>query len=181
MARVDPGVQRHDVGHRSLLVGVALLIAIGAVPRLAPAEDKPVRIDIPVKLETAKVVFNMSHPLFQGDHPVPVGLKYMSSMVTRLQDAGVKGQIVAVFHGDVGYMTLSDRAYNASRRVSTGNPYKQMLAELVADGVQIEECGATMRNHGWTNEDLLPDVKVNSGAIARIVQLVQQGYVQIEP
>lgn len=179
MSRVDPGMQKHDAGHRSLLIGVALLIAIGAVQRVALAEGKPVRVDIPVTLENAKVVFNMSHPAFQGDHPV--GLKYMSSMATRLRDAGVKGQIVAVFHGDVGYMTLSDRAYNASRNVSTGNPYKQMLAELVADGVQIEECAATMRNHGWTNDDLLPNVKVNAGAIGRIVQLVQQGYVQIEP
>ncbi|MHB1590602.1 MAG: hypothetical protein ACYCTW_03585 [Sulfuricella sp.] len=31
------------------------------------------------------------------------------------------------------------------------------------------------------NESLLPGAKVNSGALGRIVQLVQEGYVMIQP
>jgi intracellular sulfur oxidation DsrE/DsrF family protein len=39
-----------------------------------------------------------------------------------------------------------------------------------------------MRDNHWRNADLLPGVKVDTGAIIRIVQLVQQeGYVQIQP
>jgi hypothetical protein len=37
-----------------------------------------------------------------------------------------------------------------------------------------------LANH-WRNADLLLGVKVDTGAIIRIVQLVQQGYVQIQP
>jgi hypothetical protein len=33
--------------------------------------------------------------------------------------------------------------------------------------------------HGWGNEDLLPDIKVNTDAMARTTQLVQQGFVKI--
>ena len=39
----------------------------------------------------------------------------------------------------------------------------------------------TMRDKGWTNADLLPGAKVNSGANFRIVELVQEGFVQIQP
>jgi intracellular sulfur oxidation DsrE/DsrF family protein len=38
-----------------------------------------------------------------------------------------------------------------------------------------------MKNHQWGNEDLLPDVKVNNGALGRLIQLVQEGYIQIQP
>jgi len=92
-----------------------------------------------------------------------------------------KGQIVGVFHGDAAYMTLNDKAYNGYCKVITGNPHKRLLAELLIQGVQIEECVVSMKNHAWGNEDLLPGVKVNAGAIGRLIQLIQEGYVQIQP
>jgi intracellular sulfur oxidation DsrE/DsrF family protein len=91
------------------------------------------------------------------------------------------GHIIGVFHSEAAYLTLNDKAYNAYRKVTTGNPHKEFLTELQKLGVQIEECGVSMKNHGWGNEDLLPAVKVNSGAIGRLVQLSQMGYVQIQP
>ena len=145
-----------------------------------PVRGEPsVRVDVPVKLEVANVVFNMDHRAFQGDYPV--GLRYMTLLSQRMKEMGAKGQIVAVFHGEAAYMTLNDAAYNANRKVSTGNPLRKIVADLLAAGVQIEECAVSMRNNNWSNEDLLPGVKVNSGAVGRIVQLVQQGYVQIQP
>ena len=50
--------------------------------------------------------------------------------------------------------------------MSTGNPYKELVACLMKRGVQIELCGATAAVHIWGNEDLLPEVKVNTNAIA---------------
>jgi intracellular sulfur oxidation DsrE/DsrF family protein len=47
--------------------------------------------------------------------------------------------------------------------------------------LQIEECAISMKNNGWGNPDLLPGVKVNSGAVGRLIQLVQEGYIQIQP
>jgi hypothetical protein len=46
-------------------------------------------------------------------------------------------------------------------------------------GVLIELCGATAKVHHWVNAELLPDVKVNTDAMARTTQLVQEGFVKI--
>lgn len=76
-------------------------------------------------------------------------------------------------------MTLHDAAYNADRNIATGNPYKDLVADLTRRGVRVELCGATAKAHGWGNADLLPDIKVNTDAMARTTQLVQQGFVKI--
>jgi intracellular sulfur oxidation DsrE/DsrF family protein len=138
-----------------------------------------IHVDVPVVLEKANVVFNMDHLVFAGD--MPVGINYMRLLANRFTEMNTQGQIVSVFHGDAAYMTLNDETYNTYRQVKTGNPYKNLVAELIRQGVQIEECAVSMENHHWLNDDLLPGVKVHSGAIGRLIQLVQEGYVQIHP
>ena len=137
-----------------------------------------IHVDIPVVLEKANVVFNMDHLAFAGD--MPVGINYMHLLANRFTEMNTQGQIVGVFHGDAAYMTLNDEAYTY-RQVKTGNPYKHLIAGLIRLGVQIEECAVSMENHHWLNDALLPGVKVHSGAIGRLIQLVQEGYVQIHP
>ena len=61
----------------------------------------------------------------------------------------------------------------------TGNPYKDLVGDLQKRGVQVELCGATAKAHNWGNADLLPEIKVNTDAMARMAQLVQQGFVKI--
>jgi intracellular sulfur oxidation DsrE/DsrF family protein len=63
-------------------------------------------------------------------------------------------------------------AYNADRNIATGNPYKDLIADLQKRGVKVELCGAAAKAHGWGNKDLLPDIKVNTDAMARTTQLV---------
>ena len=65
------------------------------------------------------------------------------------------------------------------RGIATGNPYRDLVANLIRRGVKVELCGATAKVHNWGNEDLLPDIKVNTDAMARTAQLVQQGFVKI--
>ena len=138
-----------------------------------------IQIDIPVTVKSANVVFNIDHLVFDGD--MPVGIKYMRLLALRFKETETKGQIIGIFHGEAAYMTLSDKTYNTYRKVSTGNPYKSLIAELIGHEIQIEECAVSMKSHGWVNGDLLPGVKVNAGAIGRLIQLVQEGYIQIEP
>jgi intracellular sulfur oxidation DsrE/DsrF family protein len=102
-------------------------------------------------------------------------------LASRYKEQNIKGQIIGIFHGEAAYMTLNERGYNAYRTVSTGNPYRELIAALLKQGVQIEECAVSMKSHNWTNEDLLPGVKVNTGAVIRLIQLTQEGYVQIQP
>jgi intracellular sulfur oxidation DsrE/DsrF family protein len=141
--------------------------------------EPAIHIDIPVNLKKANVVFNISQVDFSGD--VPIGIKYMQLLATRFKETGTRGRIIGIFHGHAAYMIVNDKAYNAYRLESTGNPYKTFIVSLVEQGVQIEACGISMKNNGWSNEDLLPGVKVNAGAIGRLIQLVQEGYVQIQP
>ena len=153
----------------------ALLPAVSAWADTAPQ----IHIDVPVTIKEAKVVFNMDHAAFNGD--TPVGLKHMTLLLKRFQQTGGTLSLVGVFHGDAGYMLLNDEAYNRVRKTSTGNPYKNMVEDLIKQGAQIEECGVAMKANNWGNENLLPSVKVNSGAIGRIIQLVQENYVMIQP
>lgn len=110
-----------------------LVLVVLAMPLPPSAQTVPppaLRIDIPVVLKDAKVVFNMDHLAFAGE--LPIGLGSMKIMSTEFAAAKVPWNITAIFHGAAG-------------------------------------------------ADLLPDVLVNSGANSRIVQLVQDGFVQIQP
>jgi intracellular sulfur oxidation DsrE/DsrF family protein len=168
-----------------ILLGIFWAGCLGFSPFIWAAEPKgypeqrSLRIDIPVTIEKANVVFNMDHLAFAGD--MPVGIKYMGLLVQRLKEMKTKGRIIGIFHGDAAYMTLNDQSYNSFRNVKTGNPYKELIADLINQGVQIEECAVSMKSHNWGNENLLPGVKVNTGAVGRLIQLTQEGYAQIQP
>ena len=156
------------------LLGMAFCL-LGVLPSLG----QQLRIDVPVVLKEAKIVLNLDHQAFEGDEPK--GLRLLGDMIASFKRNQTKARIVAIFHGDSGYMLLDDAAYDRFRNWRGGNPYKQQIAALMREGVEIEECGYTMAVRGWSNAELLPDVKVNTGAAFRIVQLVQEGFVQLEP
>lgn len=167
-----------------LLRGIMVASVCMSVHAVA-ADAKPVAgegqitIDVPVTLKAANVVFNMDHIALNGD--LPIGMKYMELLNKKMKADKASGKIIGIFHGPAAYMTLNDEAYNANRKVTTGNPYKGLVEGLIASGVQIEECAVSMKGNNWTNKDLLPGVKVNTGAIGRLIQLTQEGYVQIQP
>ena len=144
-----------------------------------PADRGGVTIDIPANIKEAKVVLNISRPAFEGDEPA--ALSYIRVMTSRFQQDGIKADIVAVFHGASGYMLLDDETYNRVRKWPDGNPYKKQIAEFQKLGVRFEECGKTMVDNHWINGDMLPGVKINAGANFRVIELVQQGYAQLQP
>ena len=137
----------------------------------------PLHIDIPVKLAEVKVAFSIGALMFEGD--LPASIFHMQLIENDIADWGAKAQVIAVFHTNAGHATLNDNSYNVDRNVSTGNPYKGLLADLMRRGLEVELCGATARVHKWGNEDLLPGIKVNTDAMARTTELVQQGFVKI--
>src|SRR6516162_1424662 len=139
--------------------------------------EKPLHIDIPVTLPELKAAFSIAALAFEGD--LPASIFHLQLIAKDVADWNAKARVIAVFHTNAGHVTLHDQAYNAERTVSTGNPYKELVADLMNRGVQVELCGATAAVHHWGNEDLLPSIKVNTNAMARITQLVQDGFVQI--
>jgi intracellular sulfur oxidation DsrE/DsrF family protein len=134
-------------------------------------------IDIPVTLQNVKSVHSIGGLQFEGD--LPASLFHLQLITGDIGDWNAQSQVVVVFHTNAGHVTLHDEAYNAARNIATGNPYKGLIADLMKRGVNIELCGATAKVNGWGNIDLLPDVKINLDAMARTIQLVQQGFVKI--
>jgi len=139
--------------------------------------EEPLHIDIPVTLAQVKVAFSVGALAFEGD--LPASLFHLQLIENDIANWNARAQVIAIFHTNAGHVTLHDSAYNADRNVATGNPYKKLVADLMARGAQIELCGATAKAHKWGNADLLPGVKVNTDAMARTAQLVQEGFVKI--
>ena len=139
--------------------------------------EKPLRIDIPVKLADVKVVFSVGALAFEGD--LPAAIFHLQLIENDIADWNATAEVIAVFHTSAGHVTLNDASYNVDRMVTTGNPYKELVANLMTRGVHIELCGATAKVHNWGNADLLPGVKVNTDAMARTTQLAQEGFVEI--
>jgi intracellular sulfur oxidation DsrE/DsrF family protein len=160
------------------------LLCLAFVPSIpARAEEVQLKaalqIDVPAAVKASKVVFNMDHAAFSGDQSI--GLRQMQSMILAYRERKTPLEIIAVFHGAAGYMMLNDKAYDRARKSGIGNPYKQQIVALQQQGVAFEECVVTAEANGWTNADLLPGVKVNGGAVLRLVQLMQDGFVQLQP
>ena len=110
--------------------------------------------DIPVKLAEVKVVFSIASLSFEGD--LPASLFHLQLIVNDISDWNAKSRVVAVFHTNAGHETLHDQAYNTDRNITTGNPYRKLVADLMERGAQVELCGATAKAHGWGNADTIP-------------------------
>ncbi|CAK03084.1 hypothetical protein pRL110138 (plasmid) [Rhizobium johnstonii 3841] len=134
-------------------------------------------IDIPVELQEVKSVHSIGGLEFEGD--LPAALFHLQLITTDIANWKATSEVVVVFHTNAGHVTLDDAAYNSSRNIATGNPYKKLVADLIDIGVNVELCGATAKVNGWGNADLLPRIKINLDAMARTIQLVQQGFVKI--
>jgi intracellular sulfur oxidation DsrE/DsrF family protein len=141
------------------------------------ATEKPLHIDIPVRLAEVKSVYSIGALEFEGD--LPASIFHLQLIEGDIADWKAKANVIAVFHTNAGHVTLHDSAYNAERNIATGNPYKDLVADLMKRGVKVELCGATAKAHKWGNEDLLLGIDVNTDAMARTTQLVQEGFVKI--
>ncbi len=113
---------------------------------------------------------------------VGMGLACVKQLIEDYKHMGIPSNevhITAVFHGDAACWMLKDAPYDAFTKGKEGNPNKDIIRQLTASGVSIELCGQTMKQHGWTKEDILPEVKVVIGAYPRIIDLELQGYAYI--
>ncbi len=112
------------------------------------ASEKPLHIDIPVKLADVKVVFSIGALQFEGD--LPASIFHMQLIEDDIAGWDAKSEVVAVFHTNAGHVTLHDSAYNSDRGIATGNPYRDLVANLIKRGVKVELCGATAKPRKFT-------------------------------
>jgi hypothetical protein len=93
--------------------------------------------------------------MFEGD--LPASLFHMQLHEMDSADWGAKAEVIAVFHTNAGHVTLHDQAYNTDRNITTGNPHKGHLADLMNRGVRVELCGATAKAHRWGTMTYFPE------------------------
>ena len=141
------------------------------------AQQKTLHIDIPVKLTEVKNVFSVASLSFEGD--LPGSIFHIQLIMNDIANWNAKSQVVVVFHTNAGHPTLHDQAYNADRNIVSGNPFRKLITDLMERGVQVELCGATAKAHGWGNADVIPGIKINTDAMSRLTQLVQEGFIKI--
>jgi len=83
------------------------------------------------------------------------------------------------------YLALNGTGPPQPQRTGQHDPPTHHLAndhvvtKLMNRGVHVELCAAMAKVHGYGNEDVIPGIKVNTDAMARTTQLVQQGYVKM--
>ena len=65
------------------------------------------------------------------------------------------------------------------RSFATGNPYKNLIFRSSKARREGRALWRDRKGPWLGNEDLLPDIKINTDAMARTTQLVQQGFVKI--
>ncbi len=115
----------------------------------------------------------------QWTNSIGRGLDRVKRLVDEYRSLGIPAEdihVCAVFDGDAGYWMLKDDPYRKHTSKVAENPNHDVVEDLVAAGVSIEISAETMRDYGWTAEDLLPGVKVVPGAGSRIATLGEQGY-----
>lgn len=140
-------------------------------------QNRQLHIDTPVTMENVKVVFSVASLSFEKD--LPAALFHMGLITGDVADWKAKSDIVVVFHTNAGHVSLHDEAYNKERNISTGNPYRKLVTDLMDIGVRVELCGATAKAYGWVNADTIPGIKINTDAMSRLIQLVQEGFIKI--
>src|SRR5260221_6850097 len=91
--------------------------------------EKPLHIDIPVKLAEVKVAFSVLSLAFEGD--LPASILHLQLIQNDIADWHAKAQVIAVFHTNAGHETLNDKAYNNGRYVATGNPYLDLVSDMM--------------------------------------------------
>jgi len=174
-----------------------------------PAEDPNdggVCVDVPVQLKTVKVVFNLDNPLvdtINGDKGPPfdhnsIGLRHMVMLATamkhRIEEGTLRPEnvsIVGLFHGTSMKMKWafkgSPEAFWLNKLFALANPTDGSPAvniQLEACGVTIkgmQQKGATLANGQPLDERAVyPGILVNQGAIGRLIDLEQHGYVYVQ-
>jgi len=165
-----------------------------AFPKEFGEKNTTVCVDIPVRVEKAKMVFNMDTDTVDGKGNSN-GLKHMVMMGAVMKDAITKGRIkpgnvdiIGIVHGSATKWLIKPVPPQQKKWI-------EAIFKLKREGVNIhlEACAAAMNGAHLTKKNLFsydadgnPDPKaggriyVNQGAFARELYLQNHGYAYFE-
>jgi intracellular sulfur oxidation DsrE/DsrF family protein len=175
--------------------------ALGAGDKAAPAAAAPAKpVDCPECKEAAplgvsgspakviplevrgnlKIVYQVTDDLRQDG--VNRGLFYAKKLLDTYTAQGIAADQVhlhLVYHG-TGIAAVVNEAGLAKLGGADPNPNRELLADLIRRGVDVELCENTMQQKGVSPEQLMPGVKLVVGAFPRLVDLQLQGFAYIK-
>jgi intracellular sulfur oxidation DsrE/DsrF family protein len=159
-------------------LAASLLLALLALAGPAFAQSG-IDVQVPVRLTNARVAFNTDRAVLSNGKPTV--FVWLDEMLIHFEHWQTRRRLIVILHGPAGEWALNDAAWNRVHEGGTGNPYAAEIAHLQERRVHFELCAYTMELNGWINADLLPNVKVTTGAIARLINLQQQGWTNLQP
>ena len=138
------------------------------------------------KHEDIKNVLNMSTPVLNPKSGISQTLNNAELMLQNYQNVygitignGLELNIVAHFQG--GPFLLTDAAYNKLKNVTTGNPSRATVEDLLSKGVHVYMCQNTMRANGLKTADLIGGVEEVPGGVVALADFAQRGWAVITP
>ena len=168
----------------ALLPAAALAKKPASPPAPAATADDPAALQV---REGVRVVFHANRDTWKKG--LPQAFFYLDRLVHTAypEKHGVPASALdfkLVVHDTPVYWFLTDEAWTASKHkgaavVQDHNPNKELVAKLLAAGVDIEVCAQTMQQHGYTKEMLLPGVQVTPAGLPRLIDLQLMGFVPV--
>jgi intracellular sulfur oxidation DsrE/DsrF family protein len=159
---------------QSILRGVvAVSLALLILPAIAAS--RPI-IEVETKHDI-RVAYEIKDDVWEAG--VGKALFYIRGLIEAYDAQGVPAKelhVSAVLHGPAAYWVLKDSPYRTHKNQLRGNPNKKVISELLAHGISVEVCNATLKAHGWRPDQVLPGIKIVHDAYTRLIDLQQRGY-----
>lgn len=145
-------------------------------PTTSSPQKKVEYLDIKHK-QNIRIAFQVSSG--EMKHGANKGLHYVKHIMDHYTKNGISDSnvnISAVLYGEASSAFLTSEALTKSRGKESTNPNIALIKALQSRGVSMELCGESKKIRKIEDSDLLPGVKVVTGAYARIVDLQHDGY-----
>ena len=135
---------------------------------------------IPESSQQLKAIFDVDREQADpGDsNPIISSLHRFYNMHARYGVPAENIRLAFVLHGHSTKDALSNSKYKETYQVD--NPNIKLIKTLSDMGVDMFICGQSMSYHGYTKEDLLPEIKVALSAMTVLTTFQMDGYGMIK-
>ncbi|MHB1950694.1 MAG: DsrE family protein [Acidiferrobacteraceae bacterium] len=152
--------------------------AYPVIPDYGPAYSIPGAFEVPERGREAHAMFDVTHAI-EASTEVHPGLMRVARYLNLYGAVGVDPRlihVVVVLHGPATAVVLRDEAYRKVRHVDCHNPNLALINTLHDAGVMLYVCGQSMRDAGFDDGDIAPDVRLAYSALALASRYQERHY-----
>lgn len=139
-----------------------------------------IAVEEPTFVAPADHVFRAVFEINEGSTEDPINMQFLTiarflNLHARHGVADERVHAAAVVHGSGFMALLRDEAYG-TRYDGAANPSRELVEELLANGVQVVLCGQTAGARQIARDELIPGVQVAWSAMTALNVFQTQGY-----